>query len=269
MKKLAFIALIVSNIFALEFGQLGNTPASVGGAGVAYKKNAWAVYYNPAILGANRSASIAYSFGVGYAENKEANISKIASMMDTITNLDDTICKLGLKKDCGNNKSTAVTLGVRNGVVTQAGTWNFKDIDMFHLGDVLGHLTGKTDGSGTSDDLKTYLCKKAGKESDANCSLDTVTNDLKTMTDKLTEIKGELQSAIKKTEAENPNDSTMLGVLGSLINNIDTDKITGLIDGIKEGKDVDLEKILKEVGGLKIPKGANQLTDEIFTLLDM
>ncbi len=95
MKKLAFIALIVSNIFALEFGQLGNTPESVGGAGVAYKKNAWAVYYNPALLGANRKASIAYSFGFGYADS---NVLELASIdINALKNIKDEVNGLTTK----------------------------------------------------------------------------------------------------------------------------------------------------------------------------
>ncbi len=269
MKKFIAFSLIISNLIALEFGQIGNTPASVGGAGVAYKKNAWAVYYNPALLGANRQASIAYSFGVGYAENKDANISKVSSMMDTIKNLNKKIEEMGFTTQAGVSNQPVV-VGARNGTATQAGTWDFKDITIFDLGDVLGHLTGKTDGTGNSNDLKNYLCKKAGKESDTNCTLDTVATDLKGMTDKLTEIKGELQEAIDTTAKENPNDSTKLGILGSLVSNIDADKITGLIDGIKNGGNIDIETIIKEVGGsVKISKNTNPVVEEIFTLLDM
>ena len=87
MKKFIAFALIISNLVALEFGQIGNTPASVGGAGVAYKKNAWAVYYNPALLGANRQASIAYSFGVGYADS---NVLELASIdVNALKNIQD------------------------------------------------------------------------------------------------------------------------------------------------------------------------------------
>lgn len=87
MRKIALFALCALNLIALEFGYMGNTPASVGNAGVAYKKNAWAVYYNPAILGANRQASIAYSFGVGYADS---NVLELASIdVNALKNIQD------------------------------------------------------------------------------------------------------------------------------------------------------------------------------------
>ena len=117
MKKLAFIALIVSNIFALEFGQLGNTPESVGGAGVAYKKNAWAVYYNPALLGANRKASIAYSFGFGYADS---NVLELASIdINALKNIKDEVNGL-------NKTATVTTRNIkgRNGGGENKGKWD-------------------------------------------------------------------------------------------------------------------------------------------------
>ncbi|MDY2823343.1 MAG: hypothetical protein SOT27_03700, partial [Helicobacter sp.] len=49
--------------FALGFGSMGQVSSSIGGAGVALKNSAWGIYYNPALLGADRRTKIGYSFG--------------------------------------------------------------------------------------------------------------------------------------------------------------------------------------------------------------
>lgn len=272
MKKLAFIALIVSNIFALEFGQLGNTPESVGGAGVAYKKNAWAVYYNPALLGANRKASIAYSFGFGYADS---NVLELASIdINALKNIKDEVNGL-------TTKTTTVTTrkiqGRNGGGQTRANgtSWNFADLGL--LGDVLANLTGNngTGGAGgtkgTSDtDLKKYLCKYyngGNGGTNGNCEqegLDKIAQGLKQ--DNLGTIKKDLQDAIKKTAGEKP--SVGLDILDSIVSNIDPSDIKGLVEGLKEGK-ADLSTIINKIGGgIKISKGTSPALDSLFTIVD-
>ncbi len=263
MKKLAFIALIVSNIFALEFGQLGNTPESVGGAGVAYKKNAWAVYYNPALLGANRKASIAYSFGFGYADS---NVLELASIdINALKNIKDEVNGL-------TTKTTTVTtrkIKGRNGGQTN-GSWKFEDLGL--LGDVLGNLTGK-DGNGgtggtTSTDLKKYLCKYQNGNGGTNCEsqeLDKIAQGLDNA--KLDTIKKDLQSAIKKTAGEK-GPSVGLDILDSIVSNINPSDIKGLVEGLKEGK-ADLNTIISKIGGgIKISKGTSPALDSLFTIVD-
>ena len=272
MKKLAFIALIVSNIFALEFGQLGNTPESVGGAGVAYRKNAWAVYYNPALLGANRKASIAYSFGFGYADS---NVLELASIdINALKNIKDEVNGL-------TTKTTTVTTrkiqGRNGGGQTRANgtSWNFADLGL--LGDVLGNLTGKngtgggTNGKGTSDtDLKKYLCKYQNGNGSTNgdCQnkgLDKIAQGLKQ--DKLDTIKKDLQDAIKKTAGEK-GPSVGLDILDDIVKNLDPTNIKGLVEGLKDGK-ADLSTIINKIGGgIKISKGTSPALDSLFTIVD-
>lgn len=266
MKKLAFIALIVSNIFALEFGQLGNTPESVGGAGVAYKKNAWAVYYNPALLGANRKASIAYSFGFGYADS---NVLELASIdINALKNIKDEVNGLTAKT---TTVTTRKIQGRNGGGQTRAnGGWQFADLGL--LGDVLGNLTATNGGTGgTSDtDLKKYLCAhyKNGNGGTNDCQNKGLEEIAKGLDDsKLGTIKKDLQGAIKKTAETNPNNPG-LDILDNIVENLNPSDIKGLVEGLKEGK-ADLSTIISKIGGgIKISKGTSPALDSLFTIVD-
>lgn len=270
MKKLAFIALIVSNIFALEFGQLGNTPESVGGAGVAYKKNAWAVYYNPALLGANRKASIAYSFGFGYADS---NVLELASIdINALKNIKDEVN--GLTKKATTTVTTRKIQGRSGGGQTRAnGSWKFEDLGL--LGDVLGNLTATNGGTGgtngTSDtDLKKYLCAhyKNGNGGTNDCQNKGLEEIAKGLDDsKLGTIKKDLQGAIKKT-TEEKGPSVGLDILDDIVENLNPSDIKGLVEGLKEGK-ADLSTIINKIGGgIKISKGTSPALDSLFTIVD-
>lgn len=262
MKKLAFIALIVSNIFALEFGQLGNTPESVGGAGVAYKKNAWAVYYNPALLGANRKASIAYSFGFGYADS---NVLELASIdINALKNIKDEVN--GLTKKAGT--VTTRRIQGRNGAQAQTnGGWQFTQLGL--LGDVLANLTGNNGAGGTNDtDLKKYLCGvqngNGGTNGCESKQLDEIAKELKQGS--LDTIKKDLQKAIKKTAGEKP--SVGLDILNSIVENLNPSDIKGLVEGLKDGT-ADLSTIISKIGGgIKISKGTSPALDSLFTIVD-
>ena len=264
MKKFIAFALIISNLVALEFGQIGNTPASVGGAGVAYKKNAWAVYYNPALLGANRQASIAYSFGVGYADS---NVLELASIdVNALKNIQDEMN--GLTQKTATQTGTAnqpVTFSLsRNGVAPQANGWKFEDLGL--LGEVLGNINGM---GGTKDEaaLKTYLCDKVKNGGNGNdCSLDNIKDKLEANQEVLTTIKSELQTAIKKTAESHPND-TALDILDDIVSGIDPSKIPDLVDKVKGGT-AKMSDILGAVGTIKISKGTSPALDSLFTIVN-
>lgn len=272
MKKFVAFLLLTSNLIALEFGQIGNTPASVGGAGVAYRKNAWAVYYNPAILGANRQASIAYSFGVGYADS---NVLELASIdVNALKNIQDEMNGL-TKTQAGGGNQPVVTFSLKNGVAPQADANNQWDLSQLGLlGEVFGNLTGKG-GNGqnpTSEDLKEYLCKKVGTNggtttNNGDCSLDNVAEKLRNDSGALTTIKNELQGAIKKTAESHPN-NTALDILDDIVSSIDPSKIPDLVDKVKGGS-AKMTDILGAVGGtLKISKGTSPALDSLFTIVD-
>lgn len=278
MKKFAVFLLISSSVFALEFGQMGNTPASVGGAGVAYKKNAWAIYYNPALLGVNRKASIAYSFSAGYADS---NVLQLASIdTNSLSNLRDEVDSITSVNQVTTQSTTRAVSARMAGIMPLNGTannntnstWNFSDLGI--LGSVLGNLTNKTSG-GSSSDLENYLCKdklginstSSGNGANGDCTLQNVAEKLKGNSSALTTIKSELQNAIGKTKSENPNSSTALDILGNLVDNLDPNNIADLVDGIKTG-DVDLKTILTKTGGLKISKGTSKAIDSLFVIQD-
>lgn len=96
MKRLfGFILLgssFVSQLYALEFGSMGNTSAAMGGAGVALKHSAWGLYYNPALLSSDPKVKLGYSLGVGLREQNLAKITKIdiKNMADTAERLVNT-----------------------------------------------------------------------------------------------------------------------------------------------------------------------------------
>ena len=58
-----FGALSVAN--ALSFGSMGNTSAGLGDSGVALRKSAWGIYYNPALLASDNRGKFGYSLGMG------------------------------------------------------------------------------------------------------------------------------------------------------------------------------------------------------------
>ena len=287
-KFITIILALMIQSFALEFGQIGNTPASVGGAGVAYKKNAWSVFYNPAILAANRKASIAYSFGAGYSDN---NVLELASIdINALKNIQDEIGNI--------TKATPTTTGTQPitraapAATTQANNDKLKD-KLGLLGEVLGNLTGNGTGGGgtggttsekTFGDLCNYLCGKAGNgtanncngagssgtgSTGNNCDLQNVAESLKTNSSALNDIKKELVGAIDKTAQNHPDSSTALGLLGSIIDNIDPNDIPNLIEGVKDGS-ADLSTVLKKIsaGGIKINKGVSPALDSLFTIVD-
>lgn len=65
MKKIILWIALVNGIFALGFGSMGNTSAGLGNSGVALRKSAWGIYYNPALLASDNRGKFGYSAGVG------------------------------------------------------------------------------------------------------------------------------------------------------------------------------------------------------------
>lgn len=65
MKKILLWAGLLNGAFALGFGSMGNTSAGLGNSGVALRKSAWGIYYNPALLASDNRGKFGYSAGVG------------------------------------------------------------------------------------------------------------------------------------------------------------------------------------------------------------
>lgn len=67
------LGLMSSSLSALSFGTMGNYNAGMGGAGVAVTGSQYGLYYNPALLGQNHKARIAYSLGISIQSKLDAS----------------------------------------------------------------------------------------------------------------------------------------------------------------------------------------------------
>lgn len=223
--------------FALGFGSMGQVSSSIGGAGVALKNSAWGIYYNPALLGADRRTKIGYSFG---AQIQEQNLLEIATNIDGITKISST---LGDKLLGGAVAGGAVSIGGQS------------------VGGVFGNTLEKLFGTTTIDqkaisDLATSI--------KANCAQPC--NDLEALGKAINgnnaaaeNLKNKLIDAANAAGAP----SLLVGILGS----IDPTNINGLLTSIKDGK-VDFQDIISKVGGIKIPKGADSDMDRLISAFE-
>ena len=230
---------------ALEFGQMGNISAGMGGAGVALKNSQWAIYYNPALLAVNKKSGFAYSFGVGY---KETNLTRATSIdMDNLESMPDKID--GLFK----NPTTRTTRAVRapGARATDLGVSGV-------FGDVLGNM-GSAGGIKTDDDLKKYLEEvgnKSGIVVDTNKTPDQIMQDIQNDPKgdaALESIKKDMQDAIVKTEQNDPNAD--LGFLGAIVGGLTTENLGGLLEAVGKGGSVELKDLLKS--GITLSTGSD------------
>ena len=224
--------------FALGFGSMGQVSSSIGGAGVALKNSAWGIYYNPALLGADRRTKIGYSFG---AQIQEQNLLEIATNIDGITKISST---LGDKLLGGAVAGGAVTInGQSVGGV---------------FGDTLQNLFGSTNID------QSAIRKLAGK---LNVSCNSGCNDLAALGTAISsntnaqqqQLKDKLVGAAQAAGAP----PLLVGILGS----IDPTNINGLLTSISNGS-VKFEDIIKGVGKITIPKGADSDIDQLLSAFE-
>ncbi|WP_288545835.1 conjugal transfer protein TraF [uncultured Helicobacter sp.] len=248
MKKICLGSIaLVSSLFGLEFGGMGNISAGMGGAGVALKNSQWAIYYNPALLAVNKKSGFAYSFGVGY---KETNLSAIAGI--DFNNLEQMPNKInGLFN--GTTTRSVGTTRVRRSTGAKA-----TPLVGGAMGDVLANLVGKTNGSATDDDLKTYIGTVAKNNNitvDTSKGVDEIVQDIQKNPQgnaAFDEIKQGLQASIDKTKAQNPNDES-LGLLGTIVDNLTPENVGGLLEIAGKGNgNMDLGVILSKMGGITL-----------------
>ncbi|MDD7346433.1 MAG: hypothetical protein PUG49_05360, partial [Helicobacter sp.] len=233
--------------FALGFGSMGQVSSSIGGAGVALKNSAWGIYYNPALLGADRRTKIGYSFG---AQIQEQNLLEIATNINGITKISST---LGDKLLGGAVAGGAVTInGQSVGGV---------------FGDTLGKLFGDGNTNATTID-KTAINKLAG-ELGVNCNGAGATgcNDLKDLGEA---VKGDVNGAAQKLQdklVQAAQDAGAPPLLTGILGSIDPTNIDGLLTSISSGS-VKFEDIIKEVGKITIPKGADSDIDQLLSAFE-
>lgn len=244
MKTICTLLISVSLINALEFNIMGNTPASVGGAGVAYTKNSWAVHYNPALLGVNNKFNIAYSFSAGFREN---NLTELANIdYQNIQNFPNQI------KSIMNGSNSRIVLRAAN-------TKNFENLGQITT--ILSNM-GNNGGIKDSESLKTYLTGVLGNNSNITSVQDAI-DKLKELdnADKINTIKKDLESAVTKTGQSGVD----VSLISSIIDNIDVSKIPCLLETINKanGNGIDFKDILNSIGGITISRGANQHLDRL------
>lgn len=227
--------------FALGFGSMGQVSSSIGGAGVALKNSAWGIYYNPALLGADRRTKIGYSFG---AQIQEQNLLEIATNIDGITKISST---LGDKLLGGAVAGGAVTI---NG---QAG----------QIGGVLGNTLEKLFGKTNIDQAAINgLATSIGA---TNCQ-----NNCNNLGDLATVIQNNPNGAAQQLKDKLVDAAQAAGappLITGILQGIDTSKIDELLTSINSGN-VKFEDIIKEVGVIRIPKGADSDMDRLISAFE-
>lgn len=238
--KLSNLSLITSlllgssTLSALEFGQMGNISAGIGGAGVALKNSQWALYYNPALLAMNKKSGFAYSFGVGY---KETNLSRAASIdVENLQNMPDKLANL----------FNEVTRTSRAATQTKA----FTPDKLGVFGDVLQNMGMKDEES-----MKKYLTDVANKNGvtidSTQQSPDKILEELKKHPEAFDTVKQDLQDSIDQTAQKHPDQAGSLGLLNGLVDGLTADNISGLLESASKG-DMSLDKLLQTMNGFTL-----------------
>lgn len=115
MKK--FIATVslcaIQALNALTFGNMGNTSAGLGDSGVALRKSAWGVYYNPALLASDNRGKFGYSVGVGLEQRGLGDV--LSAIMDNGGNVD----VVGLYNQLHDHPTNSLAISSQNGIVIQ------------------------------------------------------------------------------------------------------------------------------------------------------
>ncbi len=243
--------LSLSVLNALEFGSMGQVSTSIGGAGVALKQSAWGVYYNPALLAADRRSKVGYSFGAQFREQNllEAltidykELSRIASTLD--------------EKLLGK---TSAKGAIANGAISYTDNGKTFSVDGI-LGDVLGDMLG-VGHNGTLDDntLKQFAQDLGCTACSGKTNIAEIAKELETEVKKNTGGIGEKLKE-KLIDAADKNGAPPL--LTGIIKSIDPENIAGLVSGALNGQTPDMEKILSEVGKITLPRGADSDIDKL------
>lgn len=248
--KIPTILLVcfLSIMHALEFGSMGQVSASIGNAGVAVKNSAWAVYYNPALLGADRRSKIAYSFG---AQFQETNILEVATLdFKTLANSSEIL---------GNKLMGKDTKGLTKAVLHA----NIDVGSLGSLGDIFTQMGIKNNnGTITDNDLKNWVKQDLGCQNcdnNNNASVSEVVKNLQQNSDALNKFQQKLTTAA---------DSVGNPLISSIIKNTDPKALVGLVAGVADGN-TDPAKLTQEIlkiageSGIVLAKGADPDIDNI------
>lgn len=237
--------LALSQGYGLGFGSMGQVSTSMGGAGVALKNSAWGIYYNPALLGADRRAKVGYSFG---AQIREQNLLQVATIdFDEISNIAATLDEklLGGASVAGG----AVTIGTGGQSTTIDGA----------LGDALGEFFGVAPGGTIDAGAINKVASDVGVTCNGgNCSdLGALGDALKSNTDAQQKLKDKLVGAAEDAGAP--------PLLTGIINGIDVESIDDIIKTIGNSNgNFSFEDLLKTTDlKMTIPRGADSDIDKL------
>lgn len=219
--------------FGLEFGSQGQVSAGMGGAGVAVRDSAWGLYYNPALLGADRRTKMGYSFGIAF---KEQNLLQLATIdVDNLKNLPQTL----------TNQLTGPSSGGTSVKI------DGKDVDGA-LGGMLNALFPSSGGNIDTTAVKNLVTEVTGI---TNPTCTDVTKCWEKIKDAnaLNKLKDKLSDAA--TEGGSP-------LVGSIIDGVDPSKLPKIMEEVSSGT-FDANKMLQEVGKITIAKGADSVIDKL------
>lgn len=216
--------------FGLEFGSQGQVSAGMGGAGVAVRDSAWGLYYNPALLGADRRTKMGYSFGIAF---KEQNLLQLATIdVDNLKNLPQTL----------TNQLTGPSSG---GTSVKIGG---KDVD--------GALGGALNAFFGTDKIDNNAISGVVKDLGGNCTdFATCATAIKRDSALAEKFKDKLAGAA--TEGGSP-------LVGSIISGIDAGKLGDVVNKIQQGGGGNIaDEILQTAGKVTIAKGADSVIDKL------
>ena len=219
--------------FGLEFGSQGQVSAGMGGAGVAVRDSAWGLYYNPALLGADRRTKMGYSFGIAF---KEQNLLQLATIdVDNLKNLPQTL----------TNQLTGPSSG---GTSVKIGG---KDVDGA-LGGMLNALFPNSGGNIDDNAVKNLVKDVTGQTPTACTNAKDCWKQI-TDSDALNKLKDKLSDAA--TGGGSP-------LVGSIIDGVDPSKLPKIMEEVSSGT-FDANKMLQAVGKITIAKGADSVIDKL------
>lgn len=219
--------------FGLEFGSQGQVSAGMGGAGVAVRDSAWGLYYNPALLGADRRTKMGYSFGIAF---KEQNLLQLATIdVDNLKNLPQT-----LTNQLTGPSSGGTSVKISGKPVSGA------------LGGMLNALFPNSGGNINNDAVQTLVQEVTGQQA-------TTCTDVSDCWDKITD-----QTALEKLKDKLAGAATGGGspLVGSIIDGVDVAKLPEIMKEVSSGT-FDASKMLEKVGKITIAKGADSVIDKL------
>ena len=229
-KVMALAMCVGVSSFGLEFGSMGQVSAGMGGAGVAVRDSAWGLYYNPALLGADRRTKMGYSFGIQF---KEQNLLQLATIdVANLEKLPDTLTNQLTGPSSGG---TSVTIGGQK---------------------VDGALGGALNAFFGTDNINNQAISGVVKDLGGTCTdFTTCAAAIKGDSALAEKFKDKLAGAA--TEGGSP-------LVGSIISGIDAERLGSVIDKIQQGGGGNIaDEILQTAGKVTIAKGADSVIDKL------